>query len=279
MKPVAFEYECARDIDSALKLLGQSYDACVLAGGQTLGPMLNLRLVQPELVVDITRIEALVRSEIEQHTVTLGACISHAAIEDERVTDTTHGYLPRVAAGIAYRAVRNRGTIGGSVANADPAADWLTCFTALGADILLSGLNGERICPIDQFVTGAMETTLGPDEMVNGVRIPRPGRAARSGYAKISRKPGEFADAIAAIMHDPDNNRCRVVVGATDGAPLRLDIHALDLSADSPLPTTLDADRIRDELARHMPTPDLYRLNIQGAVVQRALADANADVS
>ena len=125
MKPAAFEYERAYTVDEALVLLSQSTDARLLAGGQTLGPMLNLRLVQPQLLVDITRIKALVRSEINANTVTLGACVSHAAIEDARMSDATHGYLPRVASGIAYRAVRNRGTIGGSLANADPTADSL----------------------------------------------------------------------------------------------------------------------------------------------------------
>ena len=275
MKPAAFEYERAHTVDEALVLLSQSADARLLAGGQTLGPMLNLRLVQPQLLVDITRIKALVRSEINANTVTLGACVSHAAIEDLRVPDATHGYLARVASGIAYRAVRNRGTIGGSLANADPTADWLSCFTALETQILISGPNGQRTSSIDEFVTGAMETTLEAGEMIDGVRFPTLSKAARCGYAKISRKPGEFADAIAAIVHDSDNGRCRIVVGTTNGVPRQLAIGPLALSASAPLPQMLNSGAVREQLASHMPATDVYDLNIQCAVIERALANAH----
>jgi len=275
MKPAAFEYERAYTVDEALVLLSQSTNARLLAGGQTLGPMLNLRLVQPQLLVDITRIKALVRSEINANTVTLGACVSHAAIEDARMPDATHGYLPRVASGIAYRAVRNRGTIGGSLANADPTADWLSCFTALEAQILISGPKGQRTSSIDKFVTGAMETTLEAGEMINGVRFPTLSKGARCGYAKISRKPGEFADAIAAIVHDPDKGRCRVVVGTTNGVPRQLAIDPLALSASAPLPQKLNSGAVREQLATHLPATDVYGLNIQCAVIERALANAH----
>jgi carbon-monoxide dehydrogenase medium subunit len=237
--------------------------------------MLNLRLVQPQLLVDITRIKALVRSEVNANTVTLGACVSHAAIEDLRVPDATHGYLARVASGIAYRAVRNRGTIGGSLANADPTADWLSCFTALKAQILISGPNGQRTSSIDEFVTGAMETTLDAGEMIDGVRFPTLSKGARCGYAKISRKPGEFADAIAAIVHDSDNGRCRLVVGTTNGVPRQLAIGPLALSASAPLPQMLSSGAVREQLASHMPATDVYDLNIQCAVIERALANAH----
>ena len=279
MKPAAFEYERAYTVDEALVLLSQSTDARLLAGGQTLGPMLNLRLVQPQLLVDITRIKALVRSEITANTVTLGACVSHAALEDARMPDATHGYLPRVASGIAYRAVRNRGTIGGSLANADPTADWLSCFTALEAQILISGPKGQRTSSIDEFVTGAMETTLEAGEMIDGVRFPTLGKNARCGYAKISRKPGEFADAIAAIVHDPDNGRCRIVVGTTNGVPRQLAIGPLALSASTPLPQRLNSGAVREQLASHMPATDVYDLNIQCAVIERALANAHQTAS
>ena len=276
MKPVDFDYQQTKTIDQAVTLLAQSANALILAGGQTLGPMLNLRLAQPELLVDITRIEELVRVEESTDHITIGACVSHAAVEDRRVADPGHDFLARVAGGIAYRAVRNRGTLGGSIANADPAADWVACFSALGAEILISNTNGQRRVGIDDFLVGAMETTLGPGELIDGIRIARLGASARCGYAKISRKPGEFADAIAAIVHDPDHGRCRAVVGGTDGLPLLLDSDALGLARTAVLPAVLETDLIRDHLAGYMPSPDIYRRNIQCAVVQRALADAHA---
>lgn len=274
MKPVDFDYQQADSIDQAVTLLAQSANALILAGGQTLGPMLNLRLAQPELLVDITRIQELVRVETSVDHITIGACVSHAAVEDGCIPDPGQNFLSRVASGIAYRAVRNRGTLGGSVANADPAADWVACFSALGAEILISGTGGQRCVGIDDFLVGAMETTLVPGELIDGIRVARLGDSARCGYAKISRKPGEFADAIAAIVHDPNHGRCRVVVGGTDGLPLLLDNKVLGLTATRVLPAELDTDLIRDHLADLMPSYDIYRLNIQSAVVSRALADA-----
>src|SRR5262245_23263066 len=140
MKPVAFDYERPQDISGALMLARQE-DIAVkfLAGGQSLGPMLNLRLAQPDLLVDLTGIAELKHVEANADALELGACVTHADIEDGRVPDVTNGALAAVAHGIAYRAVRNRGTIGGSVAHADPAADWVTFLAALAAEVVVRG--------------------------------------------------------------------------------------------------------------------------------------------
>jgi carbon-monoxide dehydrogenase medium subunit len=122
MKPSRFSYVQADDVESALKLSGQSSAVKIIAGGQSLGPMLNLRLVQPDVLVDITAIEDLKRADAGKESLFIGSCITHADIEDGRIPDVTNGALAAVAGGIAYRAVRNRGTIGGSLAHADPAA-------------------------------------------------------------------------------------------------------------------------------------------------------------
>ena len=143
MKPVEFDYERPATLDEALELLAQP-NARVLAGGQSIGPMLNLRLVQPTLLVDITAIEALRETSREDGTLQLGACVTHTAIEDGNLRDVTNKAMASVARNIAYRAVRNRGTIGGSLVHADPAADWLTCLSALGADVIAAGVEGER---------------------------------------------------------------------------------------------------------------------------------------
>ena len=140
MKAVAFEYERPSDIKGALALLGDDRLVVkLLAGGQSLGPMLNLRLVRPELIVDITRIAELKRVEQSPEAITVGACVTHADIEDGRVPDVTGGALPSVARGIAYRAVRNRGTLGGSLVHADPAADWISALAAIGAGAVIAG--------------------------------------------------------------------------------------------------------------------------------------------
>src|SRR6185312_1436297 len=149
VKPVRFDYERPSDIATALAL-GAREDIVVkfLAGGQSLGPMLNLRLVQPDLLVDITAIPELKRFEQKGDVLFIGSCVTHADIEDGRVPDVTGGPMRAVAAGIAYRPVRNRGTIGGSLVHADPSADWITALAALGAQAVIRGPNGARRIPV-----------------------------------------------------------------------------------------------------------------------------------
>src|SRR5271156_6045123 len=139
MKACAFDYARPKDVDEALRLLAKD-DAKPMAGSQSLGPMLNLRVLQPSLLVDLRFIPELKNSSEDRDCVTLGACITHAQIEDGRVPDPTGGFMREIASNIAYRAVRNRGTVGGSLVHADPAADWPSALTLLGATALIAGL-------------------------------------------------------------------------------------------------------------------------------------------
>jgi carbon-monoxide dehydrogenase medium subunit len=128
--------------------------------------------------------------------------------------------LPAVATRTAYRAVRNRGTIGGSLCHADPAADWVSALSALGAQCQIAGPEGLRFMPVEQFVMGAFETALGPGELLVAIRIPRVSAGGRWGYNKLCRRTGEFAMSIAAVLHDPAKGRYRMVIGATGGRPI-----------------------------------------------------------
>lgn len=220
MKAPRFDYQKPADLPAALQLLAQAGEAAkVLAGGQSLGPLLNLRLARPKLLVDVRGIEALAASEATAETVSLGACTTHAAIEDGRVPDPSRGMLAHVARGIAYRAVRNRGTLGGSLAHADPAADWVTVMAVLDATVVVHGVRGVREIPAAGFMTGPLSTALAPDELLVAVRVRKLPAGARWSYYKFNRKPGEFADAIAAILVDPDRGVWRVALGVTAGAP------------------------------------------------------------
>jgi carbon-monoxide dehydrogenase medium subunit len=221
VKPAPFDYERPGDL-AGLIALAQREDLSVklLAGGQSLGPMLNLRLVQPDLLVDVTAVPELKRVEDNRDDIVLGACVTHADIEDGRVPDPTGGALPGVARAIAYRAVRNRGTIGGSLAHADPAADWISCLAAIGAEVLLAGPAGRRAVAAGEFMTGVFQPALGPGEVIEAVRIPRLTREARWGFYKISRKTGEMAQAIGAVLHDPARGILRAVIGATESVPI-----------------------------------------------------------
>ena len=213
MKPVAFEHHVTASLAEARALLDAG--AKPLSGGQSLGPMLNLRLVRPERVVDIKRLPGL-RGFTETDThLTLGAATTHAEIEDGQVPDVTNGLMRHVAHGIAYRAVRNRGTLGGSLAHADPAADWPSVMAALGATILTSG---ERRLPAESFLRAPFTTVLAPGEIITAVEIPRLPPAARWGYCKINRKIGEFAKAIGIAISEP----ARLLAGAVEGPPTRL---------------------------------------------------------
>jgi carbon-monoxide dehydrogenase medium subunit len=196
--------------------------AKLMAGGQSLGPMLNLRLVQPDLIIDITGLDELKHAERSGDELVIGACVTHGDIEDGRIPDVTRQAMQRVASGIAYRAVRNRGTIGGSLSHADPAADWVSALPALGAKIRLRSPTGHRDLAIEDFITGALESALQPNELVESLRVPVMRASARWGYVKACRKPGEFAHAIAAVLIDPEAATARVVIGAIEAPPIVL---------------------------------------------------------
>jgi carbon-monoxide dehydrogenase medium subunit len=264
MKPVAFDYARPKTIDEAVALLSANPDAKVLAGGQTLGPMLNLRLAQPALLIDITRIAELAAVREDANSITIGATVTHAAIEDGRVTDPTSGFLAKVARGIAYRAVRSRGTIGGSLAHADPAADWLSCLSALGADVLLRGARGARSLAVSAFMRGAMETELAHDELVTAIRIPKFSPRARFGYHKICRKTGEFAEAIGVAVHDPDCDVFRLVASTTAGAPIVLEDQTI----------SAEPSALRNRLTEAGLGADTYEMNVRVAALQRAMREA-----
>ena len=218
MKSHAFDYERPKDVESALRFLSLQNSKPV-AGSQSLGPMLNLRVIQPSLLVDLRFVPELKDFSEKSESVTMGACVTHSQIEDGRVPDPTGGFLREVASNIAYRAVRNRGTVGGSLVHADPAADWPSALTLLGAVALIAGPQGRWELPIEKFFTGIFSTTLKENELLVAVRIPRRSKAARYGYWKFCRKAGEFPQAIGGALRDPEREETRAVVGATSGAP------------------------------------------------------------
>lgn len=221
MKPVNFDYARPADVGAALALLAdETISVKLMAGGQSLGPMLNMRLVQPDLLVDIAAIEELKQVTDRPDEIVFGACITHADIEDRRVPDVTRGALPSVANGIAYRAVRNRGTVGGSLTHADPSADWISILSAIGARVTLRGPAGNRTIAVEDYMLGALEADLRPGEMLVSVTVPKLGRSARWGYYKSCRKTGEFAHAIGAFLADPERGVSRVVIGATESRPI-----------------------------------------------------------
>jgi carbon-monoxide dehydrogenase medium subunit len=223
MKAPAVEYVRPNSLTEAVDLLARSLgEAQVIAGGQSLVAIMNLRVASPGLLIDIARLPELTAAADEGDAVSLGACVTHAAIEDGRVPDPSRGLMPRVAAGLAYRAVRNRGTIGGSLALSDPAAEWPVVLTALDAEIVVRGPRGQRSVKCAEFTTGIFETQLQHDEIIESARIQKLSADARWGYVKLCRKAGEFANALAVAIADRSRGHCRIVLGAANGTPLVL---------------------------------------------------------
>jgi aerobic carbon-monoxide dehydrogenase medium subunit len=218
LKPASFDYATAADSAAAITLLAEA-GARLLAGGQSLGPMLNLRLARPSVLIDLSRAADLRGARDEGDAVVYGSAVTHAEIEDGIVPDATPGWLAAVARHIAYRAVRNRGTIGGSLAHADPAADWVNVLTALDAAVVIAGPRGLRTMPLTGFFTGPLATALAPGEVIAAVRVPKRSAAARWGYWKFCLKAGDFARASAAVLIDPDRSETRILIGAIERPP------------------------------------------------------------
>ena len=274
MKPVAFDYRRAASASEAIALLDQAQgSAKLIAGGQSLGPMLNLRLARPSLLVDISQLEELKRVEERDSSIVIGAAVTHAAIEDGIAPTAGAGLLRAVARTIAYRAVRNRGTIGGSLAHADPAADWLLALTALNASVIIAGKAGRRSLPVGKFTLSAFMPALAEEELVVGIEIAKFSPQARWGHAKFCRKVGKFAEASAAIMIDPARSYAKVVLGHPDGAPIELSTIAQHLMRTGQAP---GRDVVADAMSAIGERLDTYNKQLHTANLARALAQVVA---
>ncbi|MGY2046903.1 FAD binding domain-containing protein [Methylobacterium sp. JK268] len=276
MKPAPFAYARPETLADLLDRLAATGGAAkLIAGGQSLGPMLALRLVEPDLLIDVTGLPELRRAGIAEGALVLGACVTHADIEDGRVPDLTGGAMRRVAAAIAYRAVRNRGTIGGSLAHADPAADWVTALAALSAVIEIAARGGRRRVAAADFVTGALATVLEPGEVVAAIRVPPLPDGAAWGYVKHCAKIGEFAHAIGAVCLDPAAGRGRAVIGAIERAPLVMaDARPLFGGRIGPDFAARFVPEVADAALREAGIADPADRHIHVTVLARAVAQA-----
>jgi carbon-monoxide dehydrogenase medium subunit len=270
MKAAAFEYSRARDVADAVRLLASMPgDARPLAGGQSLGPMLNLRLARPKLLVDLAKIEELQLIAEEADAWCIGAAVTHSQLEDRPLA----GCLPlaQVARGIAYRSVRNRGTVGGSLAHADPAGDWPLALAALDATISIIGKAGKREVRAAEFTLRAFATVLADDEIVVSLRVPKLSAQAAWGYYKFCRKTGEFPDAAAAVLLDPQRRVARVYAGALDRPPQPLDGVARALAQEG----TVNDDMIGAALTRVAPGMSAGARKLRTTAVRRAIQQAS----
>ena len=274
MKPVDFSYHRAVSVADALERLAAGGDGTkLIGGGQTLGPMLNLRLARPRELIDISSVGALRRVESTRESVIAGAAVTHADIEDRPAADPIERAMREVAAGIAYRAVRNRGTLGGSVAHADPSADWVSFLLCANARVHIRSVTGERDVRMQDFTRAAYTTTLARDEIVTRIEIPHTTARARFGFYKLCRKTGEFAEAMGAVLVDPGRCYCRVVAGAVGAKPVVLAATARSLAATATPP---ELEALRAEIAAGTDEHDPVKLHMAAVAVRRAVDRALA---
>ena len=199
MKPAPFAYAKAKSLDHAIELLGRellarpSGEARLLAGGQSLIATLNMRLSAPKLLIDLNGVGGLAGIAVKNGMVEIGALTRHA--EAERSTDIAR-HAPLIALAIphiGHVAIRNRGTLGGSIAFADPAAELPACLLALGGEVDIAGPKGKRTVRADDFFKGLFETALGPNDILTAIRVPAATKETRAGFAEFARRHGDYA--------------------------------------------------------------------------------------
>lgn len=259
MIPGAFDYHAPSSMDEALSLLADhGGDAKVLAGGQSLIPMMRFRLAEPSVLVDVNGVDGLDRFEEADGELRIGAAVRHADVEHSDLAADRYPLLAEAASLIADPLVRNRGTVGGSLVHADPAGDWGAVVLACGAELVARSGDGERTIPADDFFLGPFTTSLDRGELLTEVRVPRPGGRSGGAYEKMERKVGDFATvAVAARVEldtegvctsaglgltavGPSNLRPEDAGAALEGGPLDDDSieEAAELAADASSPTS-----------------------------------------
>ena len=281
MKPPPFAYECPTEVADAVALLAQhGPDARPLAGGQSLVPLLNFRLARPTVLVDLNRVKVLGRITVEDGTLRIGAMARQAAVEAD--PDVARGWplLTEAIGHIAHPQIRNRGTIGGSLAHNDPAAELPAVMLALDAQMIAQGPEGTRTVQAEDFFAGTMETALAPDELLTEIWVPALPDGTGWAFQEAARRQGDFALVAVAVLLRPssDGIDARVVVTGTGDGPQRIraaeavlaergtDGDACEAAGDAAADASLPAD---DPHA-----PAWYRQKLAAALTRRACREA-----
>jgi carbon-monoxide dehydrogenase medium subunit len=285
MKPAPFRYLRAEDAGHALELLREHGDeAKVIAGGQSLAAVMSLRLSRPELLIDIDRVPGLSYVLPSDGGLRVGALTRHRHVE--RYPGALDGFtlLPRAARFVGHYPIRTRGTFGGSIAHADPAAEWVLVATLLDAEITVARRGGTRVVPAADFFHGFFTTTVGADELVTEVRFPI--GVARSAITEFARRHGDFAVVAAAVGFDLDDDgrvaRPRLALGGVASTAVRLREAAGVLDgADPTAESFAEAARVAAAEIDDPPSDShgdaRYRRHLTATLVRRALREAMDD--
>jgi carbon-monoxide dehydrogenase medium subunit len=284
MKPSEFEYAQPGSVAEAVALLsGSMGEGKVLAGGQSLVPLMNFRLAAPTLLVDLNRVTGLDGMEASDGTLRIGAMTRTRDLELDPMVRQTIPLLAAAASWVGHVQIRNRGTVGGSLAHADPAAELPAVCVLLDAELIAVSGRGARTIPASEFFVGFLTTTLAEDEILTEIRLPIPATGARWGFQEYAQRRGDFALAGAAVQFDVAaeegaGGRPRIVVFGTSDRPLRATSAEDLLAADqSPAGIAAAAGRAAEETAVDDPRPDAaYRRRLTETLVRRAIEDALA---
>lgn len=284
MYPPTFEYFAPTSLDDALAVLDRYGDeAKVLAGGQSLLPVMKFRLAAPRALVDLNRIQGLDGLGADGGGLRIGALVRHKTCERSQLLKGRYGALGTTASLVADPIVRNLGTVCGSIAHADPQGDWGSALLALGADVDVASSEGTRTVPIEDFLLGPFTTALRPTEIVTGIRVHDPGARAAGTYLKLERKVGDFASVGVAVHLSFDNGHVgRAGIALTAVGPINVKATAAEEALAG---RALDEEAIREagRLAAEQAQPhgDLrgsaeYKRNVVRVFVERGLREAAA---
>jgi carbon-monoxide dehydrogenase medium subunit len=285
MKPAPFTYHAPKTIADAVGVLARvaDEDGRILAGGQSLVPMMALRLARPAHLVDINGIEALRKLAVEDGRLCIGAGVRHAALQRPVCEGPLGVLLTQVVRHIAHGPIRARGTFCGSIAHADPASEWCLVAAALDADMVAQSVRGTRVIAAREFFTGIMTTALAEDELLTEVRLPLLPADTSFGFSEFSRRAGDFAIAMALVtfrMKGDAMSAPRVAVGGAEARPRRLAgaERMLDRSKPGIGPFSEAANVAAASIDPLVDASNsaAYRRDLVRAVVRRALDEAAA---
>jgi carbon-monoxide dehydrogenase medium subunit len=290
VKPAPFEHAAPATLDEAVSLLERHADgeARVLAGGQSLMPLLNMRLARPELLVDLNRISELSYLRDENGTLAIGAMTRKRALEESALVARRHPLLLAATRLVAHPQIRNRGTVGGSMAHADPAAEYPALALLLGVELCAVGPQGPRRIAADAFFQGALTTALSPFEILTEVRVPALADGTGWSFQEVARRHGDFAlgGAGATLRLDARGRiaEARVVLFGVGTKPMRLSTIEASLRGETPSEGLFEAAGRTTSATVEEPLADVhasaeYRRNLAGVVTRRALAEAAARCS
>jgi carbon-monoxide dehydrogenase medium subunit len=283
MHPYPFSYHRPTSVDDALAMLGTYGESGkLLAGGHSLLPVMKLRLAQPEHLIDITGLADLAGVRLEGDTVVIGALTTHHQLSTDTILATSAGLLPEIAHVVGDQQVRNRGTFGGALAHADPAADYPAGVLALGAEIIARGATGERTIPVDEFFLGFLTTALEPDEILTEIRIPA--LAANTGYRyeKLANPASGYAivGVATVVTMTTEGTIESVRIGVTGAGDVAYRPHAVEEALAGSTPTAESVKAAAEsavdgiELLADIHAPADYRARVTKNLIRRAVLEA-----